>query len=438
MKKYIPVLIFVLCLLLPKTSAKYVLSSEASIKISMPSFDMLEEAKPLYEIEVPNYEYIEVKVTNNTKTEAKGSLLLNNNKLKDFSLASKESATYKIYLTQEDFQNLEINKLYKLTVNYTSPYKAIREVTDVKRIPLSIFGRLRAINLGSDKDHNIDFSKVNSSANGEGLYMLDATKNDKYPTFYFRGTHDINNNLIYAGYCWKIVRTTDSKGVRLIYDGLSENGVCKKKITPDTLITPTAQFNPLMHHKMYAGYMYGTSALPYENIVDSTMKKTLDKWYEDNIEKKGFSPYIDTNALYCNDRSEGSKEGTLTYYGARDRLNSHMPSLACRDKDNFSVTFNYQKLKYGIALLTVDEAILAGYVDEQAKNDNNYLNNNQVYWTLSPYALTAVNVRMFTINKNKFGSLFPSSLAGARPVLTIKGSQPLIDGDGSRDKPYII
>ena len=82
MKKYIPVLIFVLCLLLPKTSAKYVLSSEASIKISTLSFDMLEEAKPLYEIEVPNYEYIEVKVTNNTKTEAKGSLLLNNNKLK--------------------------------------------------------------------------------------------------------------------------------------------------------------------------------------------------------------------------------------------------------------------------------------------------------------------------------------------------------------------
>lgn len=438
MRKYISILIICLCLLLPATNAKYVISGKADISISTASFNVEEITEPLYEIEVPTREYSEISIKNNGKLPVKGNIVLEGNKLKEFEIDKNKTETYKLYLTSDQFTSLELNEKYPLKVNYISPYKVTREVAKVKRIPLSIFGKLRSINLGSDKNHNIDFSRVNSGDNGEGLYMLDATKDAKYPTFYFRGSHDVNNNLIYAGFCWKIIRTTDYKGVRLIYDGISENGVCKRKETPDTLINPSAQFNPLMHHKMYAGYMYGTSGLPYENVVHSIIKKNIDEWYVNNIQNKGYGDYIDQNALYCNDRSEGVKEGLSTNFGSRDRLINNNPSLACSDKNNFSVILGNRKLEYGVALLTVDEAILAGYVDDKTANDNNYLNNNQVYWTLSPHNFTGVNIRIFTVNKNKFGSLFPSSTAGARPVLTIKGSLPLIDGDGSRNSPYII
>ena len=34
------------------------------------------------------------------------------------------------------------------------------------------------------------------------------------------------NNVIYANHCWKIIRTTDTGGVRLLYNGEAENGQC--------------------------------------------------------------------------------------------------------------------------------------------------------------------------------------------------------------------
>ena len=64
----------------------------------------------------------------------------------------------------------------------------------------------------------IDFSNTSSDTNGKGLYIRSTTKNRAYPVMYYRG--DINNNNVYfAGKCWQIVRTTDTGGTRLIYNG---------------------------------------------------------------------------------------------------------------------------------------------------------------------------------------------------------------------------
>ena len=68
-------------------------------------------------------------------------------------------------------------------------------------------------------DTNIDFSKISSDTNGKGVYIRSGTENDTNPIYYYRGDVD-NNNLIFADTCWKIVRTTETGGTKIIYNGV--------------------------------------------------------------------------------------------------------------------------------------------------------------------------------------------------------------------------
>ena len=67
-------------------------------------------------------------------------------------------------------------------------------------------------------NNGIDFSQISSDTNGKGVYTFASTYNDTYPVRYYRGDVD-NNNVLFGGYCWKIVRTTSTGGVKLIYNG---------------------------------------------------------------------------------------------------------------------------------------------------------------------------------------------------------------------------
>ena len=64
----------------------------------------------------------------------------------------------------------------------------------------------------------INFGAISSYTNGKGVYMRAGTENDAYPIVYYRGAVD-NNNVVFANKCWKAVRTTDTGGVKLIYNG---------------------------------------------------------------------------------------------------------------------------------------------------------------------------------------------------------------------------
>ena len=55
--------------------------------------------------------------------------------------------------------------------------------------------------------------------NGKGIYMKADTQDDAYPILYYRG-EVTDNNVVFADRCWKIIRTTDTGGVKLIHNGL--------------------------------------------------------------------------------------------------------------------------------------------------------------------------------------------------------------------------
>ena len=106
----------------------------------------------------------------------------------------------------------------------------------------------------------IDFSKNSSSTNGEGLYVLPGTQNDDYPIYYYRGNID-NNNVVFGGICWQIVRTTDTGGIKMIYNGEPIVSGSDNNITYDCGTTrPVKKMGEVLWDNLYlyqpSGYYY--------------------------------------------------------------------------------------------------------------------------------------------------------------------------------------
>lgn len=114
----------------------------------------------------------------------------------------------------------------------------------------------------------IDFSNISSDTNGKGIYTLASSVGDEYPIHYYRG--DVSdNNVKFSGFCWKIVRTTDTGGTKLLYNGeIDSNGNCTDRGSVDTVIG-TSPFNSLDNSISYVGYTYNLVDKIHQNsIVD--------------------------------------------------------------------------------------------------------------------------------------------------------------------------
>ena len=84
----------------------------------------------------------------------------------------------------------------------------------------------RSLMQGSDGNYNIDsdinFGQASSATNGDGANTVASTANDEYPVHYFRGAV-ADNNVLFADICWKAMRTTNTGGVKLVYNGKADN-----------------------------------------------------------------------------------------------------------------------------------------------------------------------------------------------------------------------
>ncbi|MBR7042477.1 MAG: hypothetical protein IKI04_03140, partial [Bacilli bacterium] len=80
--------------------------------------------------------------------------------------------------------------------------------------------------------------------------------NDAHPIYYYRGAVT-DNNVLFGGFCWKIVRTTETGGIKLIYNGVPSNEECNNTGTASQLASKAA-FNTNYNSPADVGYMYGT------------------------------------------------------------------------------------------------------------------------------------------------------------------------------------
>ena len=106
----------------------------------------------------------------------------------------------------------------------------------------------------------INFAQTSTANSTDGLYALKSTLNNPYPIYYYRGAVT-DNNVLFGGFCWKIVRTTNTGGTKLIYNGLpsgTNNDQCTNTTGTDTQLTSISRFNYNSSSPADVGYMYGT------------------------------------------------------------------------------------------------------------------------------------------------------------------------------------
>ena len=55
-----------------------------------------------------------------------------------------------------------------------------------------------------------------------GLYTGEGSEDYPLPVYYYKGNVQ-NNNVLFGGFCWKIVRTTETGGVKIVYNGVQKD-----------------------------------------------------------------------------------------------------------------------------------------------------------------------------------------------------------------------
>jgi len=347
-------------------------------------------------------------------------------------------------------------------------------------------------------DTNVDFSQGASETNGQGLMMVSSTQNENYPVLYYRG--DVtNNNVIYAGFCWLIVRTTETGGIKLIYNGVvNDDGSCNnysgvggEPANSDYegayINRATVVFNEVDGSPVYVGYMYNdtnkfyasytldatgyiahlsdntidsTTGRHTQNLKDSTIKGVIDAWYVSNIDGKSEENLLE-DTVWCADRSVTSTNFSIMNYATDDmfmysagtRLGAESlfdesiistiePSLSCtRDMDRFTVdsTNGNGDLNYPISMLTADEIALAGNVYiVDGDLITTYLTLPNGVWVLSPRSFRYGYAISFFLQQVGLVSNNVNLSGGVRPSVSLGLGAHVTGGNGSFETPYIV
>ena len=294
--------------------------------------------------------------------------------------------------------------------------------------------------------------------NGQGVYTRDGTENDKYPIYYYRGTQALSNNVVFGGFCWKIVRTTATGGIRMIYNGVVNNdnscgteaGNNKERTDSQNHIemtegsldgdnytytnggsTSTFPYNVQYKEHKYVGYMYETNE---ENDTDSNLKRVLDAWYSANLAT--YDNKIE-DSIYCNDRTY-IVDGIYNIYCPRDRKQNGTPTTLCsRTTDAFGVNSGNKKSTYKVGFLTSDEEMLAGRSHSYGMRD--YLYNFDTYWTGSPSDSYSTLATVLTVRYDMAinGNYTVDNAMGVRPVITLNANTSYT-GSGTLTDPFIV
>ena len=465
------------------------------------------------------------------------------------------TSTYQVYISPTQAAGTYIGKVKYVMVH---PY-------DNEDIPKYVGSELyKVVTEGAvpDDEHSefvesatgVNFRESSSDTNGKGIYVFAPTKNDDVPIYYYRGTVD-NNNLIFANFCWKIVRTTETKGLKIIYNGIPTNGQCLAE-GDDTMMATGVKYNSSASNLSYFGYSYASNghALSYmtnANVTDgmvfandvsyiddhyvlnsdqyikdgnfatdrdsvlkthhytcykvngtecdtvrfvymtrssvmfyitlkngekiedvirdnvtneantnkSIVHTTVDNWYRDNM-----TAYTNSleDVVWCNDRSlhdvggwgknndvleiSGEQDGKMVFNANYRVYIAGQPGISCANKnDAFTVDDEVNgngNLDYPVGLMTLDEAVLAGFSWYKYDSiSDNYLNNGKGWWLMSPSLVSANSVYVgvaYSVVDNVTPVYVSNGLGGVRPMVSLKSGLKILSGEGTSGKPFVL
>ena len=195
-------------------------------------------------------------------------------------------------------------------------------------------------------DTGVDFNSTPTDANS-GVYTIASTASDTYPVHYYRGNID-NNNVLFAGFCWKMVRTTSTGGVKLIYNGIyDETNKCNN--TGENSHIRQSYFNSESISPADVGYMYGIrytyniykfveslyvldtkyigSSLYYYG-TSVTYSSSTGKYTLQNAEQKSWSDNYSTLTGYYTCQSTSTTCSTVYYIVGASSSTQYVVSLS--------------------------------------------------------------------------------------------------------------
>ncbi len=452
------------------------------------------------------------------------------------------NATYHIFVTGE---TIDATKKDSWTPAAPAPYEA--DCDDPSNDLL--YDKIACASNGTDEDISYNTTQSASAETGLGVNTLASSVNDPYATYYYRG-NVTDNNVLWSDQCWKIMRTTETGGVKMVWMGEATNGQCQSTTASTGIIANNKSYNPASDGLSYAGYTYGTvysmsqavdpsatnyqfandvtwdgahytltnpvsgawasthadaaadhhyfcldgsascatvayvwaldetdpsgmwpwyislsggttiETLPdsaYADTTDSIAKTTIDNWYSTTIPSARRNDLEDT--VFCNDRTFGwgsligKDEPISTYmdrtfvsgystanYATLQREEADIVSLSCSARDSYTVASG--KLTYPVALMTIDEARLAGAEISSYYGAYNYLHdyggNDLQTWTMSPAGFdTDGGVEIYTATVDYTFPYDSGNYEGFSPVVSLKFGAKFT-GAGTAANPYLV
>ena len=325
--------------------------------------------------------------------------------------------------------------------------------------------------------------------------------NAKYPNTVVLSSASDKSGLTTSDTCWRIIRTTGSGGVKMIYQGKWTGSTCANATTAAQVTTSafsgiTSTYRQIVrvgytYNSTYAtnssqsgtiAQIFGSNSNSGANDTRSDIKTYIeDTWYPSAIGASSghdFTSKLEASAGYCNDRTMNTSTSWTTplaesttiastygtsgqqayYFGARPRNTNtaQSPSLTCGNKysqiDRSTVDlYRYvsgstgvsNQLKYPAALITADEAAFAGSGYSSSitpYHANSYLRSGSNFWLLSPYYRDS-NGSAFGFSLTSSGNLnidFVSNADGVRPAISLTSGTSAVNGTGTATDPWIV
>ena len=196
----------------------------------------------------------------------------------------------------------------------------------------------------------------------------------------------------------------------------------------------------------------------FNNGTASNIKTQLESWYANNM--TAYSSILESSAGYCNDRTTyySTTTSSLTtstipykvssasvYFGPyiRNKTTNSQPSLNCPNTTGYDLLTTSNGLTYPSALLTADEATLAGsgWSNTNADSYYSYLTSGSNYWILSPERRLSSTGAIYQTQISGAGGLtytIVDEAQGLRPVISLNHSVVPVSGSGTATDPWVI
>ena len=330
--------------------------------------------------------------------------------------------------------------------------------------------------------------------NSVGSYGSDGSA-ATYPNYVVLSSATSKSGLTTTDTCWRIVRTTGSGGIKMIYNGLWTGSTCANATTAAQVITQS--FNaasPVDSRRIIrVGYTYNAD---YDSTTASTPAGTLfgtNSNYSGNDDNSMIKTYIEgtwfstisayesilePSAGYCNDRTVYNTSNVLQpestsisqpyatsvassteyKFGARTRnmTTAQSPSLTCATYGSVdrsvvdlyttsSANNGNKQLAKPAALLTADEMSFSGSGSSTATNGSNYHSNSflrsgSTFWLLSPSlrGTSGSAFEFYLYSDGNLNSYDMSSTYGVRPAISLTSGMTVTSGSGTATDPWVV